>query len=59
MPLLQSGEIVRVLPAWYADTRPLSIYYSSRKLLPAKLRVFVDHVVAEARALSYGDIFRS
>lgn len=58
LPLLRSGEIVRVLPAWHAETRPLSIYYSSRKLLPAKLRVFVDHIVAEARARAYGDIFR-
>jgi DNA-binding transcriptional LysR family regulator len=58
LPLLQSGEVVRVLPAWYADTRPLSIYYSSRKLLPAKVRVFVDHVVAEAAARGYGDLFR-
>jgi DNA-binding transcriptional LysR family regulator len=58
LPLLHSGEIVRVLPAWYAETRPLAIYYSSRKLLPAKVRVFVDHVVGEARARSYDDIFR-
>jgi DNA-binding transcriptional LysR family regulator len=59
LPLLRSGEIVRVLPAWHADTRPLSIYYSSRKLLPAKLRVFVDHIVTEARVRAYGDIFRT
>lgn len=58
LPLLQSGELVRVLPAWYAETRPLSIYYSSRKLLPAKIRVFVDHVVAEAAARGYGDLFQ-
>jgi DNA-binding transcriptional LysR family regulator len=57
LPLLQSGEIVRVLPAWHAETGPLSIYYSSRRLLPAKVRVFVDHVVSEARARAYGDIF--
>jgi DNA-binding transcriptional LysR family regulator len=56
--LLRSGEIVRVLPAWYAETRPLAIYYSSRRLLPAKVRVFVDHVVGEARARAYDDIFR-
>ena len=59
LPLLQNGEIVRILPAWHAETRPLSIYYSSRKLLPAKVRVFVDHVVAEARARAYGEIFRA
>jgi DNA-binding transcriptional LysR family regulator len=59
LPLLRSGEIVRILPAWHADTRPLSIYYSSRKLLPAKVRVFVDHIVAEARERAYGEIFRA
>jgi DNA-binding transcriptional LysR family regulator len=59
LPLLRSGEIVRVLPAWYAETRPLSVYYSSRRLLPAKVRVFVDHVIAEARARAYGEMFRA
>jgi DNA-binding transcriptional LysR family regulator len=58
LPLLHSGEIVRVLPGWFAETRPLAIYYSSRRLLPAKVRVFVDHVVGEARARAYDDIFR-
>ena len=57
LPLLRSGEIVRILPAWHAESRPLSIYYSSRKLLPAKVRLFVDHVVDEARARGYADIF--
>ena len=57
LPLLRSGEIVRILPAWHAESRPLSIYYSSRKLLPAKVRLFVDHVVDEAKARGYADIF--
>lgn len=57
LPLLRSGELVRLLPAWYADTRSLSIYYSSRKQLPAKVRVFVDHVVSEAKQRSYAEIF--
>jgi DNA-binding transcriptional LysR family regulator len=39
LPLLDSGALVRVLPDWFAETRPLSIYYSSRKLVPAKVRV--------------------
>ena len=55
--LLQSGAIVHVLPDWYADTRPVSIYYSSRRLLPAKVRVFVDHIVAAAAARNYGALF--
>jgi DNA-binding transcriptional LysR family regulator len=58
LPLLESGEIVRVLPGWHAQTHPLSIYYSSRKLLPAKVRVFVDHIVDEARARDYARRFR-
>lgn len=53
LPLLENGELVRVLPGWYADTRPMAIYYSSRKLLPAKVRVFVDYIVAEAKARAY------
>lgn len=45
LPLLDSGALVRVLRDWYAETRPLSIYYTSRKLVPAKVRVFVDYMV--------------
>lgn len=55
--LLRSGELVRVLPRWYADTRPVSIYYSSRKLLPAKVRAFVDHVVSESAERNYREMF--
>lgn len=57
LPLLDSGALVRVLPGWDAATGPLSIYYSSRKLLPAKVKVFVDHVVDEARSRGYARRF--
>jgi DNA-binding transcriptional LysR family regulator len=57
LPLLERGELVRVLPDWSADSRPLSIYYTSRKLLPAKVRVFVDHVIEEFRARGHGERF--
>ena len=50
LPCLDSGALVRLLPDWHAETRPLTIYYSSRKLVPAKVRVFVDHVVDRFRA---------
>lgn len=42
LPLLESGTLARVLPKWYADLGSISIYYSNRKLLPAKTRAFVD-----------------
>jgi DNA-binding transcriptional LysR family regulator len=50
LPLLDSGALVRVLRDWYAESRPLSIYYTSRKLVPAKVRVFVDYILQEFHA---------
>ena len=50
LPWLESGALVRVLPEWYAEALPLSIYYTSRKLVPAKVRVFVDHILEQFRA---------
>ncbi|WP_245417659.1 hypothetical protein [Aminobacter sp. AP02] len=47
LPHLESGTLVRVVPQWYADSGPISIYYASRTLLPAKTRIFVDFI-AEA-----------
>jgi DNA-binding transcriptional LysR family regulator len=45
LPHFYSGELIRLLPYWYADIGPISIYYTSRTLLPAKTRVFVDFVI--------------
>ncbi|NKL22947.1 LysR family transcriptional regulator [Rhizobium leguminosarum] len=39
---LESGELLRLIPAWYADAGPISIYYANRTLLPSKTRVFID-----------------
>jgi len=39
---LASGSLVRVLPTWYADAGTISLYYPSRKMLPAKTRAFID-----------------
>ena len=48
-----SGALLRLLPGWYADAGPLSLYYPSRRLLPAKTRVFVDFVVERFRAAAF------
>lgn len=45
LPYLESGELVRLVPGWYADAGPISIYYANRTLLPSKTRAFVDFVV--------------
>jgi DNA-binding transcriptional LysR family regulator len=45
LPHLESGELVRLLPSWWVDAGPISIYYASKALLPLKTRVFMDFVV--------------
>jgi len=57
LPLLERGDIVRILPAWFGVSRALSIYYSSRKQLPAKVRVFIDHIVNDPRVRAFGEQF--
>ena len=47
---LRSGALVDVLPGWYVKGRALSLYYASRRLLPAKTRVFIDFVVGRFEA---------
>ncbi len=47
---ITSGELLRLLPGWYSESGPLSLYYPSRRMLPAKTRVFVDYVVERFRA---------
>ncbi|MFJ2682366.1 LysR substrate-binding domain-containing protein [Pseudomonas sp. NPDC087342] len=42
---IQRGELVRLLPDWHADAGPISLYYPSRTLMPAKTRVFIDFVM--------------
>jgi DNA-binding transcriptional LysR family regulator len=49
LPYLESNRLVRVLPDWYVDAGPLSLYFSAQKLLPAKTRAFVDFIVAHFR----------
>jgi DNA-binding transcriptional LysR family regulator len=46
---LERGELVRLLPDWYMDAGPISLYFASQKLLPAKTRTFVDFITASFR----------
>jgi DNA-binding transcriptional LysR family regulator len=45
LPHLERGTLVRLVPQWYSDGGPISVYYASRVLLPSKTRAFVDFVV--------------
>lgn len=49
LPHLESGALVRLCPKWWADAGSISLYYSSRALLPAKTRAFVDFVADHFR----------
>lgn len=44
LPHLKSRKLVRLCPQWYADIGPISLYYASRTLLPAKTRAFIELV---------------
>jgi DNA-binding transcriptional LysR family regulator len=50
---LRSGELVRLLPGWYSDAGPLSLYYPSRRMLPAKTRVFAEFVTGRFKELGF------
>lgn len=50
---IASGQLVRLLPGWYSDAGPLSLYYPSRRLLPAKTRVFADFVVERFKSAGF------
>lgn len=43
--LLDSGQLVRVLPGWETVPLMLSAVYADRRLLPLKIRSFIDFLV--------------
>jgi DNA-binding transcriptional LysR family regulator len=42
---LEDGALQRVLPDWHSDQGAISLYFPSKKMLPAKTRAFVDHII--------------
>jgi len=50
---IRSGELIRLLPGWYSDAGPLSLYYPSRRMPPAKTRVFVEFVLERFRQADF------
>ena len=43
---LASGRLVEVLPQWAGARAPVRVLYVSRRHLPARVRLFVDHLAA-------------
>ena len=50
---IETGELIRLLPGWYSDAGPVSLYYPSRRMVPAKTRVFVDFVTERFRQADF------
>jgi len=50
---IKRSELVRLLPGWYSDAGPISLYYPTRKMLPAKARVFIDFVTERFRLAGF------
>ncbi|CAI8727314.1 LysR family transcriptional regulator [Pseudomonas chlororaphis] len=57
LDLLKNGALKRVLPDWYVDAGPISLYFAGQKLLPAKTRVFIDLLVAHSREQQWAKRF--
>jgi DNA-binding transcriptional LysR family regulator len=49
LPHLERGDLVRLVPNWYADAGAISLYFADRTLLPGKTRAFVDFVTEAFR----------
>ena len=43
-PMLETGELVRLLPEWGDERFPIYAVYPSRNYVPPKVRVFIDFV---------------
>jgi DNA-binding transcriptional LysR family regulator len=50
--LLTSGALVELFPRWHDEMFPLYVFHPSRHLPPAKVRAFLDFVVASASSAS-------
>lgn len=49
--LMDSGELVRVLPDWSASAQDLYLLYPSRRFQPFRARLFIDFAIERIRSL--------
>ncbi|MCE0494681.1 LysR family transcriptional regulator [Vibrio salinus] len=45
LPIIESGEIKRVLPEWFSKPRTLYMLYRDRDNLPLRVRLLIDYVL--------------
>jgi DNA-binding transcriptional LysR family regulator len=46
---LERGELIRLLPAWYADAGSISLYYPNKELQPRKISAFTEYLIDHFR----------
>jgi DNA-binding transcriptional LysR family regulator len=58
-PLVAEGRLVRLLDEWSPRRTEFSLFYSSRRHLPVKLRALVDFLRKESRDAAHADESRA
>jgi len=54
--LLKSGKLINLFPDWSDEFFPLHLYHTSRRIVPVKLRAFIDFVVSSLKEQGDSDI---
>jgi DNA-binding transcriptional LysR family regulator len=48
-PLLNSGRLINLFPAWSDELFPLYLYHPSRRFVPAKVKALAEFVVSSLK----------
>jgi DNA-binding transcriptional LysR family regulator len=48
-PLLQSGRLINLFPAWTDELFPLYLYHTSRRFVPTKVKALADFLVSSLK----------
>ena len=52
---LRDGRLVRLLPGYIPPVHPISAVYPSRRLMPRKTRIFIEHLLRRFGPIPYWD----
>ena len=52
---LRDGGLVRLLPAYIPPVYPINAVYPSRRLMPKKTRIFIEHLLQRFGPIPYWD----
>jgi hypothetical protein len=52
---LRDGRLVQLLPAYIPPAYPINAVYPSRRLMPKKTRIFIEHLLQRFGPIPYWD----